>query len=296
MTAPHRRPAGLGPVGPPRGAGNRGSLPAARTLKQSRSDPYACLEDAWEWGGGGPPIYHPAMNAGAPAGLILVVEDEPSIASLLTLYLTDSGFQVVTAGDGPAALQQAEALRPALVILDVMLPGIDGLEVCRRLRATSRTPVIMLTARDQEVDRIVGLELGADDYVTKPFSPRELVARVKAVLRRVGERPPEAPPPAPATEVLALGSVRVDPAGRVVRAGDRVVELTAKEFDLLAFLIRNQGVVVSRGRLLEEVWGYDRPVDTRTVDSHVRSLRAKLGDGAEIVKTLRGVGYKAEAG
>ncbi|HEU5001321.1 MAG TPA: response regulator transcription factor [Actinomycetota bacterium] len=236
------------------------------------------------------------MNAGAPAGLILVVEDEPSIASLLTLYLTDSGFEVVTAGDGLQALERAEALRPALVILDVMLPGIDGLEVCRRLRATNRTPIIMLTARDQEVDRIVGLELGADDYVTKPFSPRELVARVKAVLRRVAERPPEAPAArAPTAEVLALGSVRVDPAGRVVHAGDRVVELTAKEFDLLAFLIRNQGVVVSRRRLLEEVWGYDRPVDTRTIDSHVRSLRAKLGDGAEIVKTLRGVGYKAEA-
>ena len=232
----------------------------------------------------------PIPTAGAP---ILVVEDEHNIASLLKLYLGNEGFTVAWVSDGTKALDEADRLHPALVILDLMLPGLDGLEICRLLRARSRVPVIMLTARDSEIDRIVGLELGADDYITKPFSPRELVARVKAVLRRTQEQPPPGEAEA-AVEVLSLGTVVVDPARRVASAGDRTVELTAKEFDLLVFLIRNHGLVFSRDRLLERVWGYDRPVDTRTVDSHVRSLRAKLGDAAGIVKTLRGVGYKAE--
>ena len=225
------------------------------------------------------------------ASPILVVEDEHNIASLITLYLTNEGFDVRCVADGARALEEIEHICPALIVLDVMLPGLDGLEVCRRLRARSRIPIIMLTARDQEVDRIVGLELGADDYVTKPFSPRELVARVKAVLRRTEERPrvPEADAP------VSLGAVHVEPARRQVRVAGESVELTAKEFDLLVFLIRNEGIVCSRDRLLEQVWGYDRPVDTRTVDSHIRTLRAKLGSGAAIIKTLRGVGYKAEA-
>ena len=228
-------------------------------------------------------------------GRILVVEDEDNIASLISLYLTNEGFSVTRVDDGARALDEAELLRPALVILDVMLPGMDGLEVCRRLRARSRVPVIILTARDHEIDRIVGLEIGADDYVTKPFSPRELVARVKAVLRRVDERPlPDEAGSTPEPDVLTLGSVIVDPARRSARTGDRAVELTAKEFDLLAFLIRNRGIVFSRDRLLQQVWGYNHAVESRTVDSHVRSLRAKLGDAAGIVKTLRGVGYKAE--
>jgi two-component system OmpR family response regulator len=234
------------------------------------------------------------MSSVADGKPILVVEDEHNIASLLKLYLGNEGFSVALVADGAKALDEADRLDPALVILDLMLPGLDGLEICRRLRSRSRVPVIMLTARDSEIDRIVGLELGADDYITKPFSPRELVARVKAVLRRTEEA--SGPGKAEADlAILSLGAVVVDPARRQARAGDRPVELTAKEFDLLAFLIRNRGIVFSRDRLLERVWGYVQPVDSRTVDSHVRSLRAKLGDAAGIVKTLRGVGYKAEA-
>jgi two-component system, OmpR family, response regulator len=222
---------------------------------------------------------------------ILLVEDEENIASLVELYLKNDGYTVEHVADGVSALAAAERMKPSLVILDVMLPGMDGLEVCRRLRATSKIPIIMLTARDGEVDRVLGLELGADDYVTKPFSPRELVARVKAVLRRA--EPDEAP--AVDDERLSLGPVRIDVARRDVLVGEQPVELTAREFDLLAFLVRNRGIVFSRDRLLERVWGYERPVDTRTVDSHVKSVRQKLGDGGAIIKTLRGVGYKADA-
>ncbi len=238
---------------------------------------------------GTPSVTPTGTHAGGP---ILVVEDEHNIAALLKLYLGNEGFSVTCVDNGAKALDEADRVRPVLVILDLMLPGLGGLEICRRLRSRSRVPIIMLTARDSEVDRIVGLELGADDYITKPFSPRELVARVKAVLRRTQDPASHAGADA---EVLSLGTVVVDPARHEARAGDRRVELTAKEFDLLVFLIRNHGIVFSRDRLLERVWGYDRPVESRTVDSHVRSLRAKLGDAAGIVKTLRGVGYKAEA-
>ena len=222
---------------------------------------------------------------------ILLVEDEQNIASLVELYLKNDGYTVEHVGDGLSAIAAAERLKPSLVILDVMLPGMDGLEVCRRLRAASKIPIIMLTARDGEVDRVLGLELGADDYVTKPFSPRELVARVKAVLRRTepGEAQSED------DERLALGPVRIDAARREVLVGELPVELTAREFELVAFLVRNRGIVFSRDRLLERVWGYERPVDTRTVDSHVKSVRQKLGEGGSIIKTLRGVGYKADA-
>ena len=222
---------------------------------------------------------------------ILLVEDEQNIASLVELYLKNDGYTVEHVGDGLSALAAAERLKPSLVILDVMLPGMDGLEVCRRLRATGKIPIIMLTARDGEVDRVLGLELGADDYVTKPFSPRELVARVKAVLRRA--EPGDAP--SDDDERLALGPVRIDAARREVLVGELPVELTAREFELVAFLVRNRGIVFSRDRLLERVWGYERPVDTRTVDSHVKSVRQKLGEGGSIIKTLRGVGYKADA-
>ena len=221
---------------------------------------------------------------------ILVVEDEQSIASLVTLYLSNEGFRVAQIADGALALAEVERVKPDLVILDVMLPGMDGVEICRRLRAASEAlPIVMLTARDAEVDRILGLELGADDYITKPFSPRELVARVKAVLRRSTRATDEEP------EVLRVGDVAIDLARREVSAGEVLVSLTAKEFDLLTFLSRNRGIVFSRDRLLDRVWGYERPVDTRTVDSHVKSLRQKLGASGSIVLTVRGVGYKVDA-
>ncbi|MEX2554022.1 MAG: response regulator transcription factor [Actinomycetota bacterium] len=223
--------------------------------------------------------------------MILVVEDEQSIASLVTLYLTNEGFRVSQIADGAQALDAVERVKPDLVILDVMLPGMDGVEICRRLRAAGDgLPIVMLTARDAEVDRILGLELGADDYITKPFSPRELVARVKAVLRRTSRGGDE-----DETEVLRVADVEIDLARREVRAGEQAVTLTAKEFDLLAFLTRNRGIVFSRDRLLDRVWGYERPVDTRTVDSHVKSLRQKLGSAGSVVLTVRGVGYKVDA-
>ena len=203
--------------------------------------------------------------------MILVVEDEQSIASLVTLYLTNEGFRVSQIADGAQAIDAVERVKPDLVILDVMLPGMDGIEICRRLRAAGDgLPIVMLTARDAEVDRVLGLELGADDYITKPFSPRELVARVKAVLRRTTRGGDEGEP-----GVLRVAEVEIDLARREVRAGEQVVSLTAREFDLLAFLTRNRGIVFSRDRLLDRVWGYERPVDTRTVDSHVKSLRHK---------------------
>jgi DNA-binding response OmpR family regulator len=235
------------------------------------------------------PRTHRRYDHTMAAGRILLAEDERNIASLVELYLRNEGYDVTWVTDGHKAIEEADRLHPSLVVLDVMLPGLDGLEVCRRLRAKGRVPIIMLTARDQEVDKVLGLEMGADDYVTKPFSPRELVARVKAVLRRVE------PVATEDDEVLSMGPIRMDLARRSVVAAGHDVDLTPKEFDLLAFLVRNRGIVFGRDRLLERVWGYERPVDTRTVDSHVRSLRAKLGEEALVVRTVRGVGYKAEA-
>ena len=232
------------------------------------------------------------VSNGMAAGTILLVEDEQSIASLVTLYLSNDGFTVEHISDGAQALEAVARLRPSLVILDVMLPGMDGVEICRRLRRESEDlPIMMLTARDTEVDRVLGLELGADDYVTKPFSPRELVARVKAVLRRSGRAAAGDEVPV----VLSVGGVEIDEARHEVRTAGGDVTLTAKEFDLLAFLARNRGIVFSRDRLLDRVWGYERAVDTRTVDSHVKSLRQKLGEAGSVVKTVRGVGYKVDA-
>jgi two-component system, OmpR family, response regulator len=218
--------------------------------------------------------------------LVLVVEDEPAIAGLLSSYLTRDGFEVQLTGDGETALAAVRDRRPAAVILDVGLPGMDGTEVCRRLRAQDDwTPVLFVTARDDEVDRVLGLELGADDYVTKPFSPREVVARVRAVLRR--------PQPAGAARELVAGAVRLDPSTRRVRAHGLPVELTTTEFDLLHHLMSRPGRVFPRDELLTEVWGYPAGTVTRTVDVHIAQLRSKLGDAARL-RTVRGVGYAVQ--
>jgi two-component system alkaline phosphatase synthesis response regulator PhoP/two-component system response regulator ResD len=216
---------------------------------------------------------------------ILVVDDEKNIVELAKLYLRQEGYDVITAADGAAALEQCRAERPDLVVLDIMLPQIDGWEVCRRLRQAGRIPIIMLTARSDDVDKIVGLELGADDYMVKPFNPRELVARVKAVLRRS-----EGTLGQPAA--LNLGNLRIDTARREVWVADQSVSLRAKEFDLLAYLARHRGLVLSRDQLLNAVWGYDFYGDTRTVDVHVAHLRDKLSGSDVTIETVWGIGYK----
>ncbi len=222
---------------------------------------------------------------------ILIVDDEPTIVEVVELYLRREGFVVQTAADGNAALAAVERRRPDLVVLDLMLPGLGGLEVTRRIRAGGALPIIMLTARGEETDRVVGLELGADDYVTKPFSPRELVARVKAVLRRA--QPAQAAPPA--DEVLALGGLRLDPAARSVTLDGRALNLTAREFDLLTFLMRNPGRVFTREQLLDQVWGFTFASDLSTVTVHVRRLREKIErdpTNPTLLQTVWGVGYK----
>jgi DNA-binding response OmpR family regulator len=221
------------------------------------------------------------------AGTVLVIEDEQSIGALVRAYLERDGFQVVWVRSGEDGLGELERHPVRLVVLDVGLPGIDGFEVCRRIRARSAVPVIMLTARDEEVDRVAGLEVGADDYVSKPFSPRELVARMKAVLRRAEATPRE--------DLLRLQDVTVNRPGREVDVAGIPVELTTKEFDLLLFLMENAGAVLSRDLLLDRVWGMEYPGETRTVDVHVAQLRKKLGR-PELIRTMRGAGYKAVRG
>jgi two-component system alkaline phosphatase synthesis response regulator PhoP len=216
---------------------------------------------------------------------VLVVDDERNIVELVRLYLEKEGFNVVSASDGEAALVQYERSDPDLVVLDLMLPKMDGFEVCRELRRRGDTPILMLTARSEDVDAIVGLELGADDYVTKPFNPRALVARVKAILRRTdatarGGRP------------IQVGDLRIDPRRREAVIGERRLDLRAREFDLLAALARDPGVVLTRDGLLEDVWGTDFPGETRTVDVHVAEVRKKLGDDGPQVETVRGIGYR----
>ncbi len=216
---------------------------------------------------------------------ILVIDDERNIVDLLRLYLEKEGWAVLAAGNGEEGLELHRRHEPDLVILDLMLPRIDGFEVCRELRRRGDTPILMLTARDDDVDSIVGLELGADDYVTKPFNPRALVARVKAILRRTdvtarGGRP------------IEVGSLRIDPRRREATVADRRLELRAREFDLLAALARDPGVVLSRDALLEGVWGTDFPGETRTVDVHVGEVRKKLGGDGPQIETIRGIGYR----
>jgi DNA-binding response OmpR family regulator len=225
---------------------------------------------------------------GAQRGLILVVEDEAAIADVIRLNLLAAGYGVHVEHTGDGGLAAVRTHRPAAIVLDVGLPGLDGIEVCRRLRTEGDwTPVLFATARDDEVDRIVGLEMGADDYITKPFSPRELVARVTSVLRRTRGVPEAAPP-------LTVGPLSVDSVDRRVTIDDNEIALTATEFDLLAFLMRRPGRVFSREQLLSEVWGYASIAGTRTVDVHIAQLRGKLG-AASPIRTVRGVGYSVDA-
>lgn len=216
---------------------------------------------------------------------ILLVEDEDGIRELISLYLTKEGFDVSPVGDGETALKELDAHPFDLVILDLMLPGIDGFAVCRKVRETANTPIIMLTARADDVDKVMGFELGADDYVTKPFNPRELVARVRAVLRRSDGRNDGIP-------VLKVGKLTLDRRSREVTSGDTAIGLRTKEFDLLAALMEHAGQVLTREQLLSQVWGYDFFGETRTVDVHVQQLRRKLEPSGVRIDTLRGVGYK----
>lgn len=217
---------------------------------------------------------------------VLVVDDEPNIVELARMYLEKEGYRVESASDGATALEQIQTHEPALIVLDLMLPELDGFEVCRRTRAKSDVPIIMLTARDEDVDKIVGLELGADDYLTKPFNPRELVARVKAILRRSerSSRPSEQP--------LHIADLTIDPARREVSVAGEPIALRAKEFDLLQAFAENKGIVLTREQLLNKVWGYDFYGETRTVDVHVAHLRKRLKGSRVSIETLTGVGYK----
>lgn len=219
---------------------------------------------------------------------ILLVDDEAAILNLVVAYLKPEGYEVYTATDGPSGLQAARAHKPDLIVLDVMLPGIDGVEVLTRLRRESDVYVILLTAKTEETDKIVGLSVGADDYVTKPFSPRELVARIKAALRRMksdGE--------IRTGNILNFSHIRIDTGGRQVWVDDLLIELTQTEFDLLAALAEHRGMVLSREQLLEKVWGYDYFGDLRVVDVHLGHLRQKLGND-QLITTVRGVGYRFE--
>jgi DNA-binding response OmpR family regulator len=224
--------------------------------------------------------------AGGQTQTVLVVEDEASIASFVALYLKNAGYQVRTAATGAEAIAQLAAGETALIILDLMLPDVDGVELCRRVRQRSDVPILMLTARDEDVDKIIGLEVGADDYMTKPFNPRELVARVKSILRRAAPERREME-----SSQLRHGDLLIDAGRREVRVGETEIQLAPKEFDLLWELLDHRGLVLTRDQLLERVWGYTFAGDTRTVDVHVRQLRRKLGDASPIV-TVWGVGYK----
>jgi DNA-binding response OmpR family regulator len=217
---------------------------------------------------------------------VLVVEDEASIASFVAAYLKNAGYAVRTTASGAEALKLVASEKPALVVLDLMLPDMDGVEVCKRIRQSTDLPVLMLTARDEDVDKIIGLEVGADDYMTKPFNPRELVARVRAILRRATTEREKGE-----SAVLVHGDLTIDAGRREARVGEEEIQLAPKEFDLLWELLDHRGLVLTRDQLLERVWGYTFAGDTRTVDVHVRQLRRKLGDASPI-GTVWGVGYK----
>lgn len=226
--------------------------------------------------------------------LVLVVDDEPDLLDVVQMYFAREGFRVALASDGQAALAAVEEEAPDLIILDLMLPKVDGLEVCRRLRRTTDVPIIMLTARDEDVDKIVGLELGADDYVTKPFNPRELVARAKAVLRRAAT-----PETASSQQIVQVGSLVISRTSRTAHIQGQPLELTPREFDLLWVLASHPGQVFDREQLIEQAWGYDFPGGTRTVDMHVAQLRRKLAAANAhdlTITTVQRVGYRLDVG
>mgnify|MGYP000187148056 CR=1 FL=1 len=228
------------------------------------------------------------MSSKAANKRILIADDEPDVLQLVSSNLKNAGYNVLKAEDGLAALNLARETLPSLIVLDLMLPEMSGLEVCKVLKkepTTAAIPIVMLTAKAEEVDRIVGLELGADDYLTKPFSPRELVLRVKSVLRRAGSA-------AEVTDQLSLGEIRIDRSRYEITISGTPVDFTATEFKLLALLIERRGRVQSRDTLLNDVWGYESVIDTRTVDTHVRRLREKLGKWADYIETVRGFGYR----
>ncbi|RIK07243.1 MAG: DNA-binding response regulator [Acidobacteria bacterium] len=225
------------------------------------------------------------MSNPTEKGSVLLVEDEENIADLVQVYLEREGYKVTKTATGEDAIEAYAAVRPRVVLLDVGLPGIDGIEVCKRIREHGSVPVIMLTARDSEIDKVLGLEIGADDYVTKPFSPRELLARIKAVLRRSET--------VPTIEVREIAGRSIDRGRREVRHDEEVIALTPKEFDLLWYLTENKGLVLTRDQIMDAVWGYEYYGETRTVDAHIRQLRKKLGDDFPI-RTKWGIGYQLE--
>lgn len=242
-----------------------------------------------------------AQDTAAPSR-ILVVDDEPTIREMVGFNLRREGLDVVFAEDGYSAIRAIEEHSPDVMVLDIMMPGMDGFEVSRRVRETSTIPILLLSARGEEIDRIVGLEMGADDFLVKPFAMRELIARVRAMLRRVRMTTPisevapdSTPAPVPDGAVVRAGDVELDVSRRSAMAGEIRLDLTLKEFDLLLYFARHPGIVLSRDALLREVWGYDYPVDTRTVDVHVRWLRRKFEQDPNApsrIETLRGLGYR----
>lgn len=217
---------------------------------------------------------------------ILIVDDEQRIVDLAKMYIEQENYNVIWSNDGNDAYNTILSEKPSLIVLDIMLPGMDGLEICRRVRSQSDVPIIMLTARNEDIDKIVGLELGADDYLTKPFNPRELVARIKAILRRSDRKPRTDSQP------VTLGNLSINPEHRTVQIDNRTIDLRMKEFDLLQALAENPGIVFSRERLLDVVWGYNFAGETRTVDVHIAHLRHKLKGMQPIIETVWGVGYK----